>query len=1308
VTSPTRQFALLILVPILPGRLEELRALLQTIARETVEVMRGSPPSTQLLPFQDVDGLHYARFVIIDRPAEGASEEPALLAFATDYDGPEGESECPEHRARNVHIDALLELSGATLSRIYQCCEGYIQSDLKRYLKRHSVPSQTFFVGAPGRSCKQILWEAELRRTVSELLDVGQWRDRSPEAIRTTIRGALEERPSYSEGIEQFPAQPDLEPRVTRVAVGLQLAVVVVVIGLFAAGWHTSGAWSVVFYGALALLFLTPLAIAARLRTLEGRDPQFQPEFSGSTHEHLREASTDENLFLQNQLTHFVQRKPGPLRWLLIRGVFRTLQLLATNVFNHGKLGEIPSIHFARWVFTPGRGVLFFSNFDSSWQSYLGDFIDQASSGLTAVWSNTIGYPRTKWLLWAGSRDATRFLAWTRHHQLKTQVWYCAYPGLSIVNINDNTAIRRGLADPGAIDAASWLFRLRSVNRVGADQLYCAEQASAPRLKLADIQGLILRGYGHKPAARYILLRAGEGGQGLLTWLSGLPLTSAAQAPRAAEKSEPFVNVAFSHAGLLALGVDRRLCERFSSAFVQDSHNPYRARVNGDIGESDPEQWRWGSAENPVHILLLLYASSDEAVERWRDHYIAQAQAEGAEVVDVLAGGELHGRKEHFGFRDGIAQPVIAGSGRPEVQGNTVAAGELLLGHKDGYGNVAHSPSTTSGFDFGYNGSYLVFRQLSQDVREFWRYCASQGGTLDAVAVASKMVGRWPSGAPLVRHPEADPEQARFEDQDDFAYLESGHDNDRYGARCPFGSHVRRTNPRDWTLGASREESQRLANLHRIVRRGRPYGPALDPELRPTEMIDAPAQEDEPERGLNFLCFNANIERQFEFIQQQWCNNPNFAGLSSDPDPLIGARYDRSQGVDPPTFTLQTDVKRGVQERCTRLGSFVQVRGSTYFFMPSIPAVRLLASGLPADVHAAELESPPADEQLYIDNSIDTLRERMRRESQYGPTLRGRFAKSHGCVRATLTVVPDLPEELRVGLFREPRVYRAWMRFSSADPQLRSDTRRDIRGVAIKLMDVGGAKLLEGHEGDTTHDLLFASHHVNITADAAETAALVKAESAGRRSILRFFIGPATLRWRAWRTLRASYRRCENPLALVYSSITPYLFGDMAVKYALRPHEPPRSREGDRGPDFLRERLADQLRSGSARFDLMIQPRKHPASMPIEDARIEWSTLMSPMIKVATVELPTQDLSDPRLRGLGEGLTFNPWRALPAHRPLGGINRLRRQAYRALAKFRRDRNAVASVEPHRWELDDDGPSGGPVATGEEPSNESLS
>ncbi|HTV24173.1 MAG TPA: hypothetical protein VMG12_36020, partial [Polyangiaceae bacterium] len=861
-TSPTRQFAGLVFVAVIPEQRQTLDALLREVDAETVAAMRGRPPERAIVPFHALRTLHYARFVVID-DAPGR----AWLAFCTDYDGPEGDATCSDAAAWKAHLADLLSHAQPGLERVFACCEGFRAGELARYLTRHRLAASTFYVGSSGRCLRQIRWEAALRRRVERLLD--QWgRTSMPaEAVRERVRAVLAE-----DGISvpPFPPQPDFGARLALYKYGgLALAVGALVLFCFVAMQGLHIGWRPLAVG----LSLAVLLLVVRFRWLELHDPQFQPEYSASTHQGFRTASAGENHFLQNQLTHLVEIKPGPLRWLLIRGVFAALQLLARYRYNQGRLGDIPSIHFARWALIPGRRVLFFSNFDSSWQSYLGDFIDRASSGLTAVWSNTVLYPRTRWLAEAGSQDASRFLAWTRHHQKPTQVWYCAYPGLSVVNINDNTEIRRGLgddpSDPASLDAATWLFRLRNVDRYRTDQQFGDEQTRDPSLPLDDIQGLILWGYGHMPEARYLLFRVGAASPELSRWLGGLRLNSAA-IDSTRNPPEPLVNVAFTDQGLRALGVSRELCDRFATAFIQNSHDAYRTRVNGDVGPSAPEHWAWGSASNPVHVLLLVYAATKESVEHHAERILAEARASGLERVAVLEGTTLEGRKEHFGFRDGIAQPTIQGSGRAELAGNTVAAGEFLLGHRDGYGNVTHSPVSPRGYNFGRNGSYLVLRQLEQDVEAFWRYCAAQGKD-DPVLLASKMVGRWPGGAPLVRHPRQEPNPGSVSDDDNFTYIANDEDNDRYGARCPFGSHVRRSNPRDWALADSRDESLRLANLHRIIRRGRPYGEPLRRDMSVRDIVAAVSAAGQPAplaaapgRGLSFLCFNANLERQFE------------------------------------------------------------------------------------------------------------------------------------------------------------------------------------------------------------------------------------------------------------------------------------------------------------------------------------------------------------------------------------------------------------------------------------------------------------
>ncbi|MEQ9442740.1 MAG: hypothetical protein RIG62_27105 [Cyclobacteriaceae bacterium] len=179
--------------------------------------------------------------------------------------------------------------------------------------------------------------------------------------------------------------------------------------------------------------------------------------------EKTQEVADQEDHIVQNQLTHLVEVKFSPYRGFLLKMVLTAIQLMAVYVYNKGKLGNIPTIHFARWVrIDQGRRLLFFSNYDGSWESYLGDFIDKASVGLTGVWSNTRWFPKTLLLLFRGARDEQRFKAWTRAHQIYTDVWYSAYKTLSVRNILNNSRIYEGLQqeDMSNTDAKKWIALL--------------------------------------------------------------------------------------------------------------------------------------------------------------------------------------------------------------------------------------------------------------------------------------------------------------------------------------------------------------------------------------------------------------------------------------------------------------------------------------------------------------------------------------------------------------------------------------------------------------------------------------------------------------------------------------------------------------------------------------------------------------------------------------------------------------------------------------------------------------------------------
>lgn len=488
-----------------------------------------------------------------------------------------------------------------------------------------------------------------------------------------------------------------------------------------------------------------------------------------------------------------------------------------------------------------------------------------------------------------------------------------------------------------------------------------------------DLQGLLRFGHGHLRDSCFLLLQVADAAAAK-QWLSSAPVSNAQFSN---PKPKTALQVAFSVAGLRVLGLKESLIADFSDEFISGmAGHESRSRRLGDVDGNAPEYWAWGgNREKMPHILLLLYAEVGK-IPAWRKKVESKAFAKAFKLLAELPTQDI-GDIEPFGFVDGISQPAIDWAAGQAVDShqrdsfsNLLAVGEVVLGYRNEYAqytvrplidpagdpNAAALPAAEDYpefKDFARNGSYLVLRQLGQDVPGFWQFVDKAGGG-DAEKrdqLAASMVGRQRDGSPLMPLASAAIPGIPADDHlNHFNYLP-----DPAGARCPIGAHVRRANPRSGDMpsvsgcffsrllkilgfGLKRYDEDLIAStrFHRLLRRGRPYGPLLTPEQ--AVKADAPVAE----RGLQFICLVANISRQFEFVQNAWVVNSKFAGLQQERDPLLAHRQPLNDGT--PTDQFHRPDPAGPVQTVAHLPQFISVRGGAYFFMPGLSAIRYLAA----------------------------------------------------------------------------------------------------------------------------------------------------------------------------------------------------------------------------------------------------------------------------------------------------------------------------------------------------------------------------
>ena len=277
-------------------------------------------------------------------------------------------------------------------------------------------------------------------------------------------------------------------------------------------------------------------------------------------------------------------------------------------------------------------------------------------------------------------------------------------------------------------------------------------------------------------------------------------------------------------------------------------------------------------------------------------------------------------------------------------------------------------------------------------------------------------------------------------------------------------------------------------------------------------------------------------------------------------------------------------------------------------------------------------------------------------------------------------ILADLPPELAVGVFAEPRAFEAWVRLSNGQPNVRPDEEKDVRGCAIKLMGVEGPKMLDDEK--QTQDFVLVNAPVLGIKSVKEFYEIQTAMDEGVLSLVAEVLNPFDNHVRCMFMLSKAMHTCANLLEQDYWGVGAYALGDRAVKYKLRA-----SREASAtlpeapSQDFLRERLVTDLDDDDVRFDFMVQLRTDPDAMPIEDASVRWDEQTSPFRKVAELHIPSQRFDDDERRELAERMSFQPWHSLAEHKPLGGGQVARGIIYREMADFRRKRRGVEPFEP---------------------------
>jgi deferrochelatase/peroxidase EfeB len=876
----------------------------------------------------------------------------------------------------NDVVQQLSTTIGGTIDTVLRAADVDRGKSLPDFLLRHRInvgqgwfaQPGLIFDGTPGMTVKRIRGEASLAAAATKLLEqqpisdcalptlqavrtslwnTGEWKWAFQAAPTPILMGGPDGQGQRSTSwAAVFRALPALAASLALNFLWPFIAFAVLAFGL---GWLLLSFW----VGLLLSIAVVGLELVAgwrtyaRLRHLEMTDRADDiPPNAASVGEMMKR----ESFAAQNHMAATSTMKPDNLRYLTLRLGLWAAGQIAIHFSRPGFLADTGVIHFARWVLLPGTNqLLFFSNYDGAWESYLEDFIERATQGVTGIWSNTKGFPRAAYLFSEGASDGNRLRRWVRRQQKPTRFWYTAYPDLTLARIRLNAAIRQGIASARTeAEAEDWLSCFGSSPR------------QPTRLETSEIPTLVFGGLRRLAYGAAVFVKFGPGRGKIKQWLRQIESEISYGdnfGKQSGVSSALLVGVAEST--LRKLGLEEALAT-FPVAYQDGSAKPWRARALGDAGNSRPGKWIWGGTKSGVDAVLLLFDRDEQDLAQRLAEHKQALRNHGHSIRWELALDPTPQNDdpvtEPFGFVDGISDPVIRGVGNwaaAKNRNHLVEPGELILAYPDNSGKLSCSPviaakddpldilptlcpdpfrqrpefavpQPSGQHDLGCNGSFLVIRQLEQDVEAFKTACRRNAeeqkklGRLpkqinaDPVEwVAAKMVGRWKSGDSLVRYPYG-PSAPRSTPDNDFLF-----GDDAEGLRCPYGAHIRRANPRD-TFDPGSAVQLNISNRHRILRVGRSYSP----------------QQKLTKSGLLFMCLNSDIERQFEFVQQTWVLGRSFNGLKDEVDPIIGrGRRPRSLTVPTPEGPLRFSV----------MEDFVRVLGSGYFFLPGKKAMSFFA-----------------------------------------------------------------------------------------------------------------------------------------------------------------------------------------------------------------------------------------------------------------------------------------------------------------------------------------------------------------------------